>query len=178
MIRATPEAHQPAIITVQGRGGWFQGITLAGTVTIGGTAYVASTTSLSAGAIQIADVATPSLAVVSVPDRAKYMEVGAFGDGGTITTSPVLDFWRHHDLDQPVVAGGLWKLMPNLLGSATLTLDGTIDDGTGVAGASRYSIRETTDQQHLYDLRGAKLVVARLTTKGTANNWSLWHRFF
>jgi len=164
---------QEAVVAVSGRCPWSLGRPIAGTV----DGLAAAADGITPGEIWTTDGANAGYRVLLVPPNSTYMELGAWGDSAAITP-PVLEIWRAHgDPSDP----GIWAPVYNTLGSTTVTLDGTIRDTNGGAGPAenRYVVDEgAIPGKHLFDVRGARLLIVKLNTVGAGGNWSAWHRFF
>ena len=157
---------------------WQKGLVVAGTVDT--IAVATAGEFLTPSALLIADTAAAGQKVVAVPTVSNYMEVGIWGTSATLSTKPIVEFWRTHGRPGSNRGGSVdvWSLLRNVNGDASVTFDGTIIDTTGTAGATQYTSEEGTYKRFIFDLRGARIVVVRLTTPGAGGNWSLWHRFF
>lgn len=171
-----------AVVPVSGRCTWQIGRVLGGTV----NSVAAATDGISPGAIWTAEIATLGAKVIVVPPASTYMEIGAWGDTASISQAAQLEFWRTHGLPIGTQANksaypgspDVWKRLRNLNGADPFTFDTATVDTTGTAGASRYVINEAAINDHLYDVRGARIIVAKLLQTLTGGNWSLWFRFF
>lgn len=168
---------QRPVVAVSARMIWLLGLVIAGTV--GGVSAASET--LTPGEIWTAEQATAGVKVIAVPPNSTYMEIGAWGDSATLSTTPILEFWRSAGTSgtplRPATPD-VWSKLYNLLAAASVTLNGSIIDTTNSAGSARYVLDEGTYQQNLFDVRGCRMVVVRLTTAGAGGNWSLRHRFF